>query len=128
MDLARFRPVSLGVALSVTSALLAQDTAPGTTDYDSPPVAVKQKRPRYPDKAFRAGIEGTVVVEFTVDVTGKPTNLKVIKSVPQLDEAAVETVKKWKFKPATKGGKPVAVVAHAPVGFRIGSPPTERAP
>ncbi len=43
----------------------------------------------------------------------------MVESVPALDGAAVDCVKRWKFKPALKGGKPVAVLARAPVIFRL---------
>jgi len=60
-----------------------------------------------------------VEVEFLIDVKGRVASTRIIRSVPGLDEAAVECVRKWRFEPARKAGKVVATVARAPVTFRI---------
>jgi protein TonB len=64
-------------------------------------------------------IEGTVEVEILIDITGRVSKARVVRSIPALDNAAVETVKQWIFSPAIKNGRPVATVASAPVTFRI---------
>ena len=86
---------------------------------DEPPRLVKGGQPKYPMEPFRKGVEGTVVIEFTVSAKGDPTDLKVVESVPGLDQAALDCVKKWRFTPAKVAGKPVAAQAKAPVTFRI---------
>ena len=88
-------------------------------DYDEPPRILKMTKPKYPAEPFYNKVEGTVEIEFIVDEKGKPTDLTVVRSVPGLDEAALACVKKWKFKPAQKQGKPVKTRARAPVTFRI---------
>ena len=88
-------------------------------DYDQPPRLIKQTRPQYPQEAFVKKIEGTVVVEILIDASGRVIRARVIQSVPALDGAALQTVYQWVFAPAMKHGRPVATVAHAPVGFRI---------
>ena len=88
-------------------------------DYDSPPVPIKMTQPVYPQDAFVKKIEGTVLVEIYIDIHGNVVSARIIQSIPALDAAAIATVKQWRFKPARKGGKPVATLAHAPVGFRI---------
>ena len=92
---------------------------PKKGEYDEPPRPIKITRPMYPDGAFNQKIQGTVLVEFTIDTQGRVTNAVVVKSVPLLDAAAIKTVYQWRFEPAIKNGKPVASTAHAPVGFRI---------
>lgn len=86
---------------------------------DTPPRVRKQARPAYPRKAFDARIEGTVLVEALVDAKGKVAKVRVVESVPGLDEAALEAVRKWRFDPATRDGRPVATIVHMPVQFRI---------
>jgi protein TonB len=88
-------------------------------DYDTPPRLIKQTRPIYPQDAFIKKIEGVVEVEILIDATGRVSRARVMRSVPLLDQAAIETVKQWVFAPAVKGGRPVATTAIAPVTFRI---------
>ncbi len=88
-------------------------------DYDEPPHITKQTKPIYPKKPFADGVQGTVEIEFVIDETGVVVDLHVVKSIPALDEAALECVKQWRFVPARKAGRPVASIASAPVTFRI---------
>ena len=88
-------------------------------DYDQPPRAIKITQPKYPPDAFVKKIEGTVEVEILIDSTGRVAKARVVRSIPLLDAAALQTVYQWVFAPAIKGGRPVATVASAPVTFRI---------
>ncbi len=88
-------------------------------DYDQPPRPIKITRPQYPQEAFVKKVEGTVLVEILIDSSGRVVSARVIKSVPLLDAAALQTVRQWLFTPAIKHGRPVSTIAHAPVGFRI---------
>ena len=70
--------------------------------------------------ARKARIQGVVIVEAIIDKTGNVTNVKILKGLPMgLDQAAADAVKKWKFKPATLNGKPVAVIYNLTVNFRL---------
>ncbi len=88
-------------------------------DYDQPPRAIKITKPKYPKDAFAKKIEGVVELEILIDASGKVVRARVVKSVPALDRAALETVYQWQFSPATKNGRPVAAIARAPVIFEI---------
>ena len=88
-------------------------------DYDQPPRLLKQTRPVYPQEAFIKKIEGVVTLEIVIGVDGKVGRARVLRSIPQLDAAAIQTVRQWVFSPAIKGGRPVATIAQAPVSFRI---------
>jgi len=88
-------------------------------DYDSPPRPIKMTRPQYPQEAFVKKIEGTVEVEILIDANGRVVSARVVRSIPMLDAAAVQTVYQWVFAPAMKGGRPVSTRAMAPVTFRI---------
>lgn len=88
-------------------------------DYDSPPRVIKMERPKYPQDAFVKKIEGTVEVEIVIDSTGRVVKARVVRSIPALDAAALQTVYQWVFSPAIKNGRPVATMASAPVTFRI---------
>jgi protein TonB len=88
-------------------------------DYDQPPVPLHITQPRYPPEAFNKGISGTVELEILIDKTGRVAKTRVVRSIPELDAAAIRCVTKWRFRPAQKGGEPVASVASAPVTFSI---------
>jgi protein TonB len=84
------------------------------------PVPLYRPEPEYSEEARKAKYQGTVVLYVEVDATGKPRNLKVVRSLGLgLDEKAVEAVEKWKFRPGYKDGKPVTVAATVEVNFRL---------
>jgi protein TonB len=88
-------------------------------DYDQAPRPIKITRPQYPQEAFVKKIEGMVELEILIDSTGRVVRARVVKSIPLLDAAAIQTVQQWIFSPAIKNGRPVATIATAPVTFRI---------
>jgi periplasmic protein TonB len=88
-------------------------------DYDQPPRLLKKTQPVYSQEAFIKKIEGTVVLEILIGVDGRVGRARVLRSIPQLDAAAIQCVRQWTFSPAIKGGRPVPTTANAPVSFRI---------
>jgi protein TonB len=86
------------------------------------PLAERKTALPYPPLAQRQGVEGTVELSVLVDETGKVADAKVVSGPPQrvgLTEAAIETVKRWKFRPATKNGVPVKVWLPVKVDFKL---------
>ena len=84
------------------------------------PHVVYDPEPEYSKDAREAKVEGTVVLKFILTAEGKPHDIKVIKSLrSDLDQKAIDAVNKWKFEPATKDGKPVAVQLMVQVDFRL---------
>lgn len=86
------------------------------------PVAVHQEKPRYTIEAMRARIEGAVVVECVVQPTGVCARLRVLRSLDSrlgLDEQALQAAAAWRFLPATRLGKPVAMLITIQLGFSI---------
>jgi len=81
------------------------------------PVAINRVAPRYPEEARRKGVDGTVMVEAHVLEDGSVGDVRVVKSVPLLDEAAVDCVRQWEFKPALASGKRVATWVAVPIRF-----------
>lgn len=84
-----------------------------------PPVVVHRVMPVYPESARLRGIEGQVMIEAIIsrDGTVEP-GVRVVQSIPALDEAAIEAFKRWKFKPARDAqGRPLRVILQAPVRF-----------
>jgi len=94
-----------------------QSDAPGCV---TPPHATFQPDPDYPDKARRKKQRGTVLVGLIVGTDGLPREVRVDHSAtPELDGAAVDTVKRWRFTPASKDGKPVAAQIKVEVSFKL---------
>ena len=86
----------------------------------SAPVPIFQPEPEYSEEARKAKWQGSVLLSLIVDETGKAVNIKVSKSLGLgLDQKAIEAVGKWRFKPGTKDGKPVPVIASVEVNFRL---------
>lgn len=83
------------------------------------PVIVTKTEPKYPDLARKAGIEGIVVITVTIGKTGDVENARVFKSLPMLDEAAMDAAKKCKFKPAKQRDKFVRVKMNIPFHFKL---------
>ena len=81
------------------------------------PVVVSRVEPIYPEAAKSAGATGTVVLEAIIDSSGNVKRLTVVESAPLFDEAAVTSVRQFKFKPATELGKPVEGRLMIPVFF-----------
>ncbi|MCC6348301.1 MAG: TonB family protein [Candidatus Eisenbacteria bacterium] len=98
------------------------DELPKFGDYvyvDDLPEAITRVPPVYPDLARGAGIDGTVLVQALVGKDGRVRDVRIQKSVPALDAAAVAAVKQWVFKPAQSEGRPVAVWVAVPVKFSL---------
>lgn len=86
----------------------------------SPPRALSTPDPEYSEEARKAKYQGTVVLWLIVDANGRPRDLRVARSLGMgLDQKAMEAVRNWKFEPAMKDGKPVAVQMNVEVSFRL---------
>jgi len=80
--------------------------------------------PKYSPDATHTGIQGTVVLEIVVSDRGMATDIQVLSPLGfGLDECAQEAIKKWRFDPGKKNGKPVNILATVEVNFRLGSVP-----
>ncbi len=91
--------------------------------YDDPPVPMKPIRPKYPEIAQEAGIEGTVIIQAFIDEKGRVKETIVLKGIPNtgLDEAAIEAIRATKFKPAKQRERAVGVWISIPVNFKLKS-------
>jgi periplasmic protein TonB len=86
----------------------------------SAPRAVYSPEPEYSEEARKAKYQGTCVLWLVVGPDGRPRDVRVTRSLGLgLDEKAIETVRTWKFEPAMKDGKPVAVQISVEVDFRL---------
>jgi TonB family protein len=105
----------------ILTALIVLPLIGQTSQQIKEPVLIQAVDPAYPNIALQARIEGIVVLEFTVGSDGRVSAVKVIKSTPLLDNAAIEAVKQWTYKPGQINGKPAAFTGTTIVNFRITS-------
>ena len=86
----------------------------------SAPRAIYSPDPQYTKEAQKAKFEGIVVLSLIVTPRGEPRDIRVVRNLGMgLDEKAIEAVRRWKFEPAMKDGKPVAVAINVQVTFRL---------
>jgi periplasmic protein TonB len=76
--------------------------------------------PQYPAIPKAAGIQGTVVLQATISRAGSIENLKVISGPPMLQQAAIDAVRTWRYKPYLLNGDPVEVETTISVVFNLG--------
>ena len=77
--------------------------------------------PNYPIQAMRQGHQGMVILDITINAAGEVTNVTVEKSsgYRELDRAAEEAARKWKFNPGVHNGKAAGGVVRVPVNFSL---------
>ena len=83
------------------------------------PAKILNVSPVYPPEAQAAGISGVVILEAVIDTQGSVRNTKVLRSIPALDQAALDAVKEWRFQPTLLNGAPVPVIMTVTVNFTV---------
>jgi TonB family protein len=83
------------------------------------PKKLKSVSPRYPEIAKQARVQGVVILECTIDTRGRVSDIKVLRSIPLLDAAAVEAVKQWTYEPTYLNGEAVPIIMTVTVNFRL---------
>lgn len=84
-----------------------------------PPKLVKQVNPVYPETARKSGVEGVVILEATTDTYGRVANVKILRSIPLLDQAAIDALRQWVYEPVVVDGKPVPMTFTVTVKFKL---------
>jgi len=84
-----------------------------------PPQRVVDVAPTYPPLARAAGVEGVVILEAVIAEDGSVRDVRVLRSNPLLEAAALEAVRQWRFSPTLLNGEPVPVVMTVTVAFRL---------
>jgi len=88
-------------------------------DLPVPPRKIVDVRAVYPEIARQARAEGIVVLEAVLDPTGAVTQVHVVRSVPLLDQAALDAVRQWRYTPTRYGGRPVSVLMTITIRFTL---------
>jgi protein TonB len=91
---------------------------------DGDAVPMVRVQPQYPQRALQRGIEGRVLIEFTISKSGSVKDAKVIAYEPStiFNSAALKAVSQWKYNPKIENGKPVEQKGiRIAIPFRLGS-------
>jgi TonB family protein len=83
------------------------------------PRKLRDVPPVYPEIAKDARVQGLVILECTVGPDGAVVDVKVLRSIPLLDEAAIESVRQWRYAPTLLNGVPVPVIMTVTVNFKL---------
>jgi TonB family protein len=121
----RFSPDRDGMELNATPAPFSpaplwHSGAVSVGDGIAPPAKVKNVLPVYPLEAQNARIQGVVIVEVRIEPEGRVSNLRLMRSVPELDQAALDAVSQWEFAPTPdRDGRPTPVIMAVTVQFTL---------
>ena len=85
----------------------------------SPPTKLTHVNPIYPPIPLAAKKEGLVILEALIGEDGAVRDVRVLRSAPLFDEAAITAVKQWRFSPTLLNGEPVPLVMTVTVGFTL---------
>ncbi|MCY3845008.1 MAG: energy transducer TonB [Acidobacteria bacterium] len=105
------RPADESAARPVEPIRVGGDVPPPRRTHDVPPV--------YPAGARAARAQGVVILEATIGPTGEVVDIEVLRSVPELDEAAVTAVRQWRYEPTLVDGVAVPVLMTVTVNFTL---------
>ena len=100
LAVAQIRPSRVRVSQGVMEGMLIEKTSP-----------------TYPPLASQARIEGVVVLNVTISKTGDVSQIQLVSGHPMLAPAAIEAVKKWKYRPYLLNGEAVEVETQVQVNF-----------
>jgi protein TonB len=113
----------LGTNLAIVDASpVAEPTTPQPVRISSgirPPTRIKDVAPDYPEIARRARVQGIVILEAIIGVDGRVQQARVLRSVPLLDQAAINAVQSWEYTPTLLDGRPVSIIMTVTVNFRL---------
>jgi protein TonB len=83
------------------------------------PAKTHQVNPVYPPQARDARVQGIVILDARIGEDGRVTKARVLRSIPELDQAALDAVAQWEFTPTLLNGKPIPVVMTVTVNFSM---------
>jgi periplasmic protein TonB len=83
------------------------------------PTKIRNVQPVYPQIAQSARVQGIVIIEATIDPSGKVTDTRLLRSIPLLDQAALDAVRQWEYEPTLLNGVAVPVIMTVTVNFTL---------
>jgi protein TonB len=110
-------PASRNKSVSATAGVASRRLKVGGPV--KPPTKVVDVKPEYPDAARAAGISGVVLLEIVIGEGGSVIETGVIRSIPELDQAAIDPVSQWEFEPTVLNGERVEVEMVVTINFSL---------
>ena len=83
------------------------------------PRCLRAVEPAYSEIARQARVEGIVIIEAETDIYGRVQRYKVLRSIPLLDQAAIDALRQWVYEPMIINGRPRGVVFTVTVRFTL---------
>jgi len=83
------------------------------------PALVERVEPEYPPIAIQAQVQGIVILEAVVGHNGRVEDVRVLRSIPLLDKAAITAVRQWRYSPLLLNGTPERFVLTVTVSFSL---------
>lgn len=130
------RAAALGAECATSElARLAADEAP--REFKDPmivagnvqaPIPLFKAPAEYPKKARKEGVQGRVIFQAMVDEKGAVQRVRIMRTLPLLDDAAVSAARRWRFWPAVLCGRPVKVFFTQVIAFKLDQPATAAEP
>ena len=108
---------SLNSPITVTSVAVNRRLKVGGSG--RAPKKVMDVKPEYPDDARAAKIEGVVILGIVIGEDGSVIGTTVLRSIPALDQAAVDAVRQWVFEPTVLNGEPVEIEMTVTINFTL---------
>ncbi|AMG29437.1 energy transducer TonB [Grimontia hollisae] len=99
----------MNINMPAIAAPIVGSPSPGFGQGNQSAMPLVRVQPSYPARALKRGIEGYVIVSFTINEEGRPTDMRVVEASPKrvFDREALRALKKWKYSPLLVDGKPV---------------------
>ena len=123
------RPALALLALILAGpALISAQDQPLAAGSEGVPVPKKKKhvQPVYPPDALAQGIRGIVILDLVIDTEGKVAEVRIVRSIAGLDEAALVAARQWRYEPVEVDGRPVSVRLTVPITFALKLPEVSR--
>lgn len=116
-------PIKAAILILLVTAAAAQ-TPEFRSGTQNAPVLIFKTEPEYPLDAQQNRVEGKVTLYVVVGTDGRiQGNIRVLRTLGRdLDEKAIECVRKWRFQPGTRDGIPMAMTATIEIAFPPGPP------
>jgi TonB family protein len=120
------RATAIAAAKGTQNAANSESASPGPSERQGavrvgggvkPPERLQFVPARMPPEAVAAGVQGVVILEVAISEEGLVSDVKVLRSIPLLDQAAIDSARQWRFAPTLLNGRPVPVMMTATVNF-----------
>jgi protein TonB len=116
----------VGVAGTIAAALLIVATVTHAAQRRikvggsvRPPTKIVDAKPIYPEEAKAARIQGVVILDIIIGEDGSVEDASVVRSIPELDQAAIDAVLRWRYASTLLNGEPVEVEMAVTISFTL---------